>query len=313
MFALSQASPRRRLFLLHIGADVGLLDDSGFVGERLTSNIAISQLRCSYLARKKNSAAGRWNAVVNEPEPIGAGRARAARSGTWARHHASFVGSALIGLFLLIGCTLLLDVFHGIHLGEDRIAYQPIYRLRQSLAVAISRLHEPPTRGYLAYKSVVDVLAENGFALFDGEPGVRLDARGWDALIDDGPRLDRIIRQARDVPVDPDLAPQIIEANELGLADYIYLGFRLFGDKITSFYSLFFLIAAASCLIYVLQFRDSPFLLFLLGHFSGRALFSRRLCLQRRPGSCNTVSNSRLFSGLSLLPAMHVLVLLWRR
>jgi hypothetical protein len=36
----------------------GLLDDSGFVGERLPSNIAISQLRCSYLARKKNSAVG---------------------------------------------------------------------------------------------------------------------------------------------------------------------------------------------------------------------------------------------------------------
>jgi SAM-dependent methyltransferase len=36
----------------------GLLDDSGFVGERLPSNIAISQLRCSYLARKKNSTAG---------------------------------------------------------------------------------------------------------------------------------------------------------------------------------------------------------------------------------------------------------------
>jgi SAM-dependent methyltransferase len=35
-----------------------LLDDSGFVGERLPSNVAISQLRCSYLARKKNSVAG---------------------------------------------------------------------------------------------------------------------------------------------------------------------------------------------------------------------------------------------------------------
>jgi hypothetical protein len=216
-----------------------------------------------------------------------------------------------LGLLLLIGGTLVLDVFHGIRLGEDQIAYQPIYRLRQSLAVAISRLHQPPTRGYLAYKSVVDVLTENGFALFDDEPGVRLDARGWAALINDGPRLNRIIQQARDVSIDPNLPPQIIEANELGLADYIYLGFRLFGDKISSLYYLFFLITAVSCLIYVLQFRDSPFLLFLLGVFLAELYFLENYAFSQGL-TLSTVSNSRLFSALSLLPAMHVLLVLWR-
>jgi ubiquinone/menaquinone biosynthesis C-methylase UbiE len=34
---------------------LGLLDDNGFVGERLTSNIAVSQLRSSYLARKPSA------------------------------------------------------------------------------------------------------------------------------------------------------------------------------------------------------------------------------------------------------------------
>jgi len=34
---------------------LGLLDDYGFVGERLASNIAVSQLRFSYLARKSNA------------------------------------------------------------------------------------------------------------------------------------------------------------------------------------------------------------------------------------------------------------------
>jgi len=33
---------------------LGLLDDNGFVGERLASNIAVSQLRSSYLARKSS-------------------------------------------------------------------------------------------------------------------------------------------------------------------------------------------------------------------------------------------------------------------
>jgi SAM-dependent methyltransferase len=34
---------------------LGLLDDNGFAGERLASNIAVSQLRSSYLARKSNA------------------------------------------------------------------------------------------------------------------------------------------------------------------------------------------------------------------------------------------------------------------
>jgi SAM-dependent methyltransferase len=34
---------------------LGLLDDNGFVGERLASNIAVSQLRSSYLARKSRA------------------------------------------------------------------------------------------------------------------------------------------------------------------------------------------------------------------------------------------------------------------
>ena len=51
-----------------------------------------------------------------------------------------------IGLLLLIGCTFCLDVFHGLSLGQDRTGFHPIYRFRQSLAVAISRLHDPPAQ-----------------------------------------------------------------------------------------------------------------------------------------------------------------------
>ena len=76
-----------------------------------------------------------------------------------------------VGLLLLIGCVFCLDVFHGIEIGQDRTAFHPIYRLRQSLAIAISRMRDPSLGGYLAYKSVVDVFNENGFAQFDNEPG----------------------------------------------------------------------------------------------------------------------------------------------
>jgi hypothetical protein len=215
-----------------------------------------------------------------------------------------------IGLLLLIGCAFCLDVSHGIELGQDRVAFHPIYRLRQSLAVAISRMHDPSPGGYLAYKSVVNVLNENGFALFDDEPGSHLDAPGWTMLLTDGPRLDRIIQQTMDVPIDTSLPPEIIQANELGYADYIYFSFRLFGDKISSLYYFFYLIAGLTCLFYILQFRDSPFLLFLLVIFLGELHFLENYA---HSFSQNTVSNSRLFSGLSLVPVLHILLLLWQR
>ena len=217
-----------------------------------------------------------------------------------------------IGLLLLIGCAFYLDVFHGIELGQDRTAFHPIYRLRQSLAVAISRMHNPSPGRYLAYKSVVNVLDENGFALFDNEPGPRLDQEGWAALLTDGPRLDRIVQQAKDAVIDAGLPPEIIQANELGFADYIYFSFRLFGDKISSLYYFFYLIAAATCVVYSLQFRNSPFLLFLLVVFLGELYFLDNYTHSYGLG-LQTVANSRLFSGLSLLPALHVLLLLWQR
>jgi hypothetical protein len=217
-----------------------------------------------------------------------------------------------IGLLLLIVGTLLLDFFHGIALGQDRVAYQPLYRLRQSLAVAVSRLHDPALGGYLAYKSVVDVLSENGFAALADEPGPRLDTSAAAALINDGPRLDRIIQQAKDAAVDVNLPPDIIRANELGLADYIYFSFRLFGANVAALYYFLFMIVFVACLLYAAQFRDSPFLLFLLVLFLGGLYFLENYA-HSNGAQLNTVSNSRLFSGLSLVPAVHILLVLWQR
>lgn len=217
-----------------------------------------------------------------------------------------------VGLLLLIGGAFYLDVSHGMRLGQNQVAFHPIYRLRQSLAIAISRLHDPSPGKYLAYKSVVNFLDENGFAIFDGEPGPRLNMSGWDALLTDGPRLDRIINEAKDVTIDATLPPEIIQANELGVADFIYFSFRLFGAKISSLYYFFYLIVAATCLIFILQFRNSPFLLFVLVIVFGELYFLENYA-NSYGAQLETVTNSRLFSGLSLVPALHVLFVLWQR
>jgi hypothetical protein len=217
-----------------------------------------------------------------------------------------------IGLLLLIGCVFCLDVFHGTALGQDQTAFQPIYRLRQSLAIAISRMHGPSLGHYLAYKSVVNVFNENGFAVFDDEPGPRLDEARWAVLLTDGSLLNRIIEQAKDAPVDTGLPPEIIQANELGFADYIYFSFRLFGDRISSLYYFFYLIVAATCLVYISQFRNSPLLLFVLVIFLAELYFLENYA-RSYDMQMQTVFNSRLFSGLSLMPALHVLFLHWQR
>jgi hypothetical protein len=217
-----------------------------------------------------------------------------------------------IGLLLLIGCVFCLDVFHGMELRQDQTGFQPIYRLRQSLAIAISRMHDPSLGHYLAYKSVVNVLSENGFAVWDDDPGPHLDVARWAVLLTDGPLLDRIIEQAIDAPIDTSLPPEIIQANELGFADYIYFSFRLFGDRISSLYYFFYLIVAATCLVYILQFRSSPFLLFVLVIFLGE-LFLLENYARSYDMQMQTVFNSRLFSGLSLMPVLHVLFLHWQR
>jgi hypothetical protein len=217
-----------------------------------------------------------------------------------------------VGLLLLIGLTLFLDLFHGIALGQDQIAYHPIYRLRQSLAIAISRQHQPPPGGYLAYRSVVDVLSEHGFAIFDDDPGPLLDVAGWDALLNDGPKLNQVIQEARDAPVDPSLKSELIEGNELGLADYICWSFRIFGEKISSLYYFYFLVLLVTCLLYVLQFKDNPFLLFVLVMFLSGLCFLENYA-KSYGAQVNTIHNSRLFSALSLLPVLHVIFVLLGR
>jgi hypothetical protein len=217
-----------------------------------------------------------------------------------------------VALLLLIACAFGLDFLHGVRLGENHVGFHPIYRLRQSLAVAISRLHDPPLGGYLAYGSVVNVLDENGFALYGGEPGAHLDADGWAKLLMDGQRLDGIIQQAKDVPIDSGLPPQLIRGNEIGLADYIYLSFQLFGANVAALYYFFYLILGASCLLYVVQFRSSPFLLFLLVLFLGE-IFYLETYAHNYGVHYATPANSRLLSGLSLLPALHVMLVLWGR
>lgn len=216
-----------------------------------------------------------------------------------------------IALFMLLFATFVLDFAHGIALGQDRILFGPIYRLRQSLAIATSRLHDPPARGYVAYGSVVDVFNQNGFAIFPEEAGEHLDIRGWIDLYENGAKLNRILNAAVHVPIDQKIKPEIIRGNELAYVDYIYIAFKLFGVEVSSLYYLYYLILGASCLLYASEFRREPFLIYLLTIYLASQFFLQNY-MHSKGFELNTAFNSRLLPALSLLPAAHVMLVLWR-
>jgi hypothetical protein len=205
---------------------------------------------------------------------------------------------------------------HGIVIGKYNIGFLPEYRFRQTLAVALSRLRQPSLHGYLAYQSVVDVLSENGLAIFPNEKGPHLDAAGWAKLLEDPVTTDRILRLARYTSVDPNLPPQLIRGNEIAYADYFYLAFRLFGLHMSSLYYFYFLLLGIACALFVIEFRRSPFLMFLLTTYLGGLFFLQSYAAVQgvQHGiQLATLANSRLFDALSLLPAVHVFVVVWKR
>jgi hypothetical protein len=229
--------------------------------------------------------------------------------GTLAARRMQICHSLQLALVILTFC---LDFGHGIALGEYDVAFHPMYRLRQSLAIAISRMRSPPAHGYLAYQSVIDSLNQKGFAVFNSDKGPHLEGDDSSALFKDTKRLDRALRDARGVVIDPRLPPQIIRGNEIGYADYMYMAFRLFGLHIASLYYFYFIVLGIACALFVLEYRRSPFLMFLLTSYLAGLFFLENYA-ESQGDQLGSLANSRLFDALSLLPAMHIFIAIWRK
>jgi hypothetical protein len=201
---------------------------------------------------------------------------------------------------------------HGIAIGQYKIGFQPIWRIRQTVAVAISRMREPPLHGYLAYQAIVVALNRNGFAVFPGDEGPHFEADNWIPLFYDTARLERALGDAQKIAIDPASPPQLIQANELAYADYVYLSFRVFGLHFSSLYYLYFLLLGVSCVLFIIEFHRSPFLMFALSlQLAGIGFLENYACAYGV--ELASVANSRLFEALSIVPAIHIFALLWRR
>ena len=214
------------------------------------------------------------------------------------------LAAAVLALFAL-------SVMRSYSLGHhERMYDNPVYRWRESLAIALSRMQQPPLHGYLAYRSIRNYLAEHGLALVAGEAKAVSTPEERKELVHDTARMNQLLLDASRAPIDATLTPVTLTGNELGLADFFYWAFRIFGLNLNSLVLLYFSILFVSVLTFFLTFRRSPFCLLLLMLYLIAHLFAVHYA---DFGLIQTIHNSRFFSILALLPSMHIFLLLLRR
>jgi hypothetical protein len=217
----------------------------------------------------------------------------------------------VVVLAVLALVLLALSVQRSYTFGQYRAMYDnPIYRWRASVAVALSKMHHPPLDGYVAYRSISDYLNQHGLGLMEGEAKPLPTPAAREALIYDPVRLEQLFRAAAKVRVDPTLPPVPIVGNEKGEAEFYYFAFELFGISLSAMWKLYFVLLAVSALVFFVAFRRSTACLLLLSLYfvAHYALIG----LSTAPW-CQNVHNSRFFPVLSLLPSLHLLILLLRR
>jgi hypothetical protein len=186
----------------------------------------------------------------------------------------------------------------------------PIYRWRESVAIALSKMRDNPMPGYLAYGSIHKYIVQHGLGLLDGEANPLPKPDALFALIHDPVRLNKLFQDASKVAIDHSLPPTKLQGNELGLAEYYYWAFSLFGVSLFAMWAFYFVLLAIAVLLFYGAFRASPFCLYLLLlYLTGHAY----LVSYANIATIETIHNSRFFPTLAILPAMHLLLLLIRR
>ena len=213
--------------------------------------------------------------------------------------------AAIFALYVVF--LFVLNVFHAYQLGfQSKMYDNPIYRWRESLVIALSRIQPQPLHGYVGYGSILSYLTHHGLALIDGEASPMPTTAERHALVTDGARMDRLMQEASKVAIDPGLPPVILQGNELGLVDYTYWAFELYGISINALVLFYFTLLFVSVALFFVTFRQSPFCLLLLMLYLAAHYFALDYAQTR---ALLAIQNSRFFPVLALLPALHLLLL----
>jgi hypothetical protein len=84
----------------------------------------------------------------------------------------------------------------------QRLAKPFIYRWRESIAIALSRMKDKSLHGYLAYRSIQSYLAQHGLGLISGEADPLPTGTQLRELIYDPARLEKLFQDAAKTPIE---------------------------------------------------------------------------------------------------------------
>ncbi|MFO0798758.1 MAG: hypothetical protein U0804_14895 [Gemmataceae bacterium] len=211
----------------------------------------------------------------------------------------------------------------GQKLGLHQVMPESILRHEACVSVAISDMKYGLNRGYVCYKSVREELYQHGWSW---NPDV-LAKTGvpYPTNMTARDRLDYGLAQACNLP-DPaaggiDHLP--VFAEDVGYTDFVKLGFTLFGIKLGSLYSAYFVVMGAGLALYLLAYRrDVAMLLLLLAFQVGFFFLVRAIptmgTVPAQPDvrfQLGTVINGRFLGTLGLIPFFHLAgcLLTWPR
>jgi hypothetical protein len=218
----------------------------------------------------------------------------------------------VIAIFALaVAALFAINVLHAYQLGfQSKMYDSPIYRWRESLVIALSRMQPQPLHGYVGYGSILSFFTQQGLALIGGEAYPLPTQAQRTALIADGARMNQLMKEASEVAIDPNLAPVILQGNELGLVDYTYWAFKLYGISINALVLFYFTLLFVSVTLFFVTFRRSRFCLLLLMLYLAAHYFALDYAQTR---AIIAIQNSRFFPVLALLPALYLLLLVVTR
>jgi hypothetical protein len=218
----------------------------------------------------------------------------------------------VVAIFALaVALLFAINVLHAYQLGfQSKMYDSPIYRWRESLVIALSRMQPQPLHGYVGYGSILSYFTQHGLALIGGEAQPLPTQAQLKALTADGVRMDQLMKEASEVAIDPKLAPVILQGNELGLIDYTYWAFKLYGISINALVLFYFTLLFVSVAVFFVTFLRSRFCLLLLMLYLAAHYFALDYAQTR---AIIAIQNSRFFPVLALLPALHLLLLVVTR
>jgi hypothetical protein len=218
----------------------------------------------------------------------------------------------VIAIFALAVAVLFaINMLHAYQLGfQSKMYDNPIYRWRESLVIALSRMQPQPLHGYVGYGSILSYFTQHGLALMGGEAYPLPTPAQRAVLVADGARMNQLMKEASEIAIDPKLAPVILQGNELGLVDYTYWAFKLYGISINALVLFYFTLLFVAVVLFFVTFRRSRFCLLLLMLYLAAHYFALDYAQTR---AIVAIQNSRFFPVLALLPALYLLLLVVTR